>query len=80
MVKWVWEGWLCWWVWICPERVVSCRFSYVGLIVLTILDSAVDLMISVEFSVEMSGRDENSGILGEVQFGAYYLVYGIFYL
>ena len=40
--------------------------------VLTILDSAVDLMISVEFLVEMSGRDENSRFRGEVQFGAYY--------
>ena len=50
MVEWVWKGWLCWWVWICPERVVSYRFSYVGLIVLTILDSAV------EFSVEMLGE------------------------
>ena len=45
---------------------MSCRFSVVCLIVLTILGSAVGLMISVEFSVEMSGRDENSGILGEV--------------
>ena len=51
---------------------MSCRFCYVGLIVLTILDSTVDLIISVEFSMEMSGRDENSGILGEVQFGACY--------
>ena len=30
------------------------------------------LMISVEFLVEMSGRDENSRFRGEVQFGAYY--------
>ena len=51
---------------------MSCWFSFVCLIVLTILDSAVDLMISVEFSGERSGRDENCLIVGEVQFGAYY--------
>ena len=53
---------------------MSCRFSFVCLVVLTILDSAVDLMISVEFSAEMSGQDENSGILVQVQFGAFYFV------
>ena len=52
---------------------MSCRFSLICLIVLTILDSVVDLMISVEFSVERSGRDQNFVILGEVEFGAYYL-------
>ena len=51
---------------------MSCRFSVVCLIVLTILNSAIDLMLSVESSVEVSGRDENSGILVEVQLGAYY--------
>ena len=52
---------------------MSCQFCFVWLIVLTILDSGVDLTIFVECSVERSGRDENFVILGEVEFGAYYL-------
>ena len=48
-------------------------FCYVGLIVLTILDSAVDLMIPLEYLLEMSGRDENPAFIGEVQLDAYYV-------
>ncbi len=71
MVEWVWEGWLCWWIWICPERVVSCRFSPLCLIVLTILDFAVDFDDICGVLSRDVRQDKNSGILGEVQFGAY---------